>query len=105
MDDAARLEIADSLEKLADLKEWDDDVWQHCYDLVCANIDNELLAYVHDDLIHCSGVGLFDHFFHKNPKPKYFGSYQEEFRNIARGLRSGMSIAEFKRCTGHRTQL
>lgn len=30
-------------------------MWQNCYDLVKTNWDSELLAYVHDDLIHYDG--------------------------------------------------
>jgi hypothetical protein len=52
MDDGPRNEVAEWLERLAEQTEWNAEVWQRCYDLVKANWNNELLEYVHDDIIH-----------------------------------------------------
>jgi hypothetical protein len=56
MDDIARNEVAECLERLADQPDWNPDVWQQCHDLVKADWDNELLGYVYDDIIHYDGV-------------------------------------------------
>jgi hypothetical protein len=55
MDETTRKEVAECLEQLADQAVWNPELWQRCYDLVKANWDNELLKYVHDDVIHYSG--------------------------------------------------
>jgi hypothetical protein len=55
MDQATRNEVAECLEQLADQAEWNRDLHKRCYDLVTTNWDNELLKYVHDDLIHYDG--------------------------------------------------
>ena len=55
MEDATRNEIDDRLDELADQQQWNSELWQRCHDLVDAHHDNELLAYIHDDLIHYSG--------------------------------------------------
>jgi hypothetical protein len=52
MEDATRNEIADRLDELANQQQWNPELWQRCYDLVGAHYDNELLAYIQDDLIH-----------------------------------------------------
>jgi hypothetical protein len=59
MDDLTRNEIAECLEQLAAQPAWNPELWQRCYDLVAANMDDELLAYIHDDLIHYTGRPLF----------------------------------------------
>ena len=100
MTDATRIEVADSLDRLANIEDWDKEVWRRCYDLVSANLDDELLAYVHDDLVHCTGVRFFDSIFKKNPKPPDFRSYQAEFGELATALRSGMLLKQFKRDFG-----
>jgi hypothetical protein len=56
MNDTTRQSVAEALEKLAAEESWNPDVWQHCYDLVTANWENELLQYLHDDLIHYDGA-------------------------------------------------
>lgn len=59
MDDTTRNEIAQCLERLAAQLVWNPQLWQRCYDLVMANLNDELLAYIHDDLIHHTGRPLF----------------------------------------------
>jgi len=56
MDDATRDEIANCLDSMATESRWNGDLWQRCYDLVKANCDDELLAYLHDDLVHYTGT-------------------------------------------------
>lgn len=93
MDDATRKEIADCLDELAAQHVWNDALWQRCYDLVTANWDDELVEYLHDDLIHYSGRPLF----RSEPRPADLQAYSQEFRDFAVALRSRMSVAEFKK--------
>jgi hypothetical protein len=92
MDDATRDEIANCLDRLAAEPRWNRELWQRCYDLVGANADDELLAYLHDDLIHYSGRPLF----RSEPRPADLKRYSQEFRDFAAALRSRMSLAQFK---------
>jgi len=59
MDDVTRNEIAGGLEQLASQAMWNEELWQRCYDLVAANHDEALLAYIHDDLIHMRAARCF----------------------------------------------
>ncbi len=93
MDDATRNQIADCLELLAAEPRWNEELWQRCYDLVGANSDDELLAYLHDDLIHYTGRSLF----RSEPCPADLQTYSQEFRDLASGIRSRMLLADFKK--------
>ena len=93
MDDATRNEIAECLEQLAAQPAWNTELWQHCYDLVAANLNDELLACIHDDLIHYTGGPLF----RSEPRPADLQSFSQEFRDIAGALRSRMSVTDFKK--------
>lgn len=93
MDDVTRNEIAGGLEQLASQAMWNEELWQRCYDLVAANHDEALLAYIHDDLIHYTGRPLF----RSEPRPKDLRSFSQEFRDIANALRSRMSLEDFKK--------
>jgi len=55
MEDATRNEVAESLEQLAGQAMWNLELWKRSHDLVKANWDNEVLAYVYDDVVHYSG--------------------------------------------------
>ena len=93
MDDSIRDEIATCLEGLAAMNTWDDALWQRCYGLVTTNSDDELVAYIEDDLIHCSGRRLF----HSEPIRRDFGEYAQEFRDFAAALRYRMSLSDYKK--------
>jgi len=93
MDDATRDEIASCLDQLAAAPRWNAALWQRCYDLVGANADDELLAHLHDDLIHYTGTPLF----RSEPRPADLKRYSQEFRDFAAALRLRMSLAEFKK--------
>ena len=93
MDDATRDEIADCLDRLANEPGWNGDLWQRCYDLVGANADDELLAYLHDDLIHYTARPLL----RSKPRPADLQTYSQEFRDFATAVRSRMSLAHFKK--------
>jgi hypothetical protein len=94
LDDAKRAEIAASLDGLAAQEVWNADVWQRCHDLVSEHMnENDLLGYVYDDLIHYTGRRLF----RSAPLAKDFNPYRQEFRDVATALRSGMSLAEYKK--------
>ena len=93
MNDETRNEIANCLDRLAAEPRWDGDLWQHCYDLVGANTDDELLAHLHDDLIHYTGTP----FLRSEPRPADLQSYSQEFRDFAVAIRSRMSLANFKK--------
>ena len=98
MDDSTRNVVAESLEQLAEQATWSPELWQCCYDLVSGNWDNELLKYVHDDVIHYSGMFPSRNIFGFRVKPdrKELEHYRQEFRDIAAALRSSMSLAEAK---------
>jgi hypothetical protein len=93
MNDTTRNEIAECLERLAAEPRWNGELWQRCYDLVTANSDDELLAYLHDDLIHYTGTPLF----RSEPCSVDLQTYSQEFKSFAAALRSRMSLAEFKK--------
>ena len=94
LDETKKAEIVRSLDDLVAQDAWNAQIWQRCYDLVTANADeNELLAYVHDDLIHYTGTRLF----RSTPIAKDFNPYRQGLRDIATALRSGMSLAEYKK--------
>jgi hypothetical protein len=97
-----RNEVAKSLEHLAEQPEWNAGVWQQCYDLVSANMNDELLAYVHDDIIHYSGVfhSLNILGFRVKPDRHQLEDYRQEFRDIAAALRSGLSLGEAEKKYG-----
>jgi hypothetical protein len=99
MNNATPNEIADCLESLASQQMWNPDVWQQCHDLVEANFDNELLAYVYDDIIHYSGlfhsINLLG--FRVKPNPASLEDYTSEFRQVAEAIRAGTSRQDFKR--------
>lgn len=94
LDDRTRNEIASSLDDLAAQDAWDADIWQRCHDLVGANMnEDDLVAYVHDDLVHYTGRSLF----RSAPRPNDFGPFRQEFRDVAAALRSHMSLADYKK--------
>ena len=94
MDDLTRYQIAEALENLAAQTVWNDDVWKWCYELAGANLDDELVSYVYDDLIHCSGTPLFS--FRKIPNRPEFDRYKQEFRDVAAALRAHLSLQEYR---------
>ena len=94
LDDTTRIEIAKSFEDLAAQDVWNADVWQRCYDLVGSNMHlDDLVEYIHDDLIHYTGRSLF----RSAPRPRDLGVYRKQFRNVASALRSRMSLADYKK--------
>jgi hypothetical protein len=93
MDDATRSEIVECLERLAVEPAWNAELWQRCYDLVTANLNDELLAYIHDDLIHYTARPLFS----SEPRPVDLQRFSQEFRDIAGALKSRMSVTDFKK--------
>jgi hypothetical protein len=102
MDDNARGEIAGCLESLASQKTWNSELWQRCYDLVCANREDELLAYVHDDLIHYSGEFHSRNILGFAVKPDRYQleNYRQEFPDAAASLRAGLSLADAQKKYG-----
>lgn len=98
MDEEARIEVADSLERLAEQSIWNPALWQRCHDLVQANWDNELLEYVYDDVVHYSGAFHSRNIFGFRVKPDRheLENYQYEFRSIAEAVRSEMALTEAK---------
>lgn len=96
MDDAARNEVAEFLDRLAEQTVWNPELWQKCYALVGANTANELLGYVYDDLIHYSGLFHAHNIFGFRVKPdrRQLEDHRREFRAIAAALRSNLSLSE-----------
>lgn len=99
MEDATRKEIANHLDELADQQQWNSELWQRCYDLACAHRDNELLAYIHDDLIHYSGEFHARNLAGTRVKPNrgQLENYRQEFRRVASALREHLSLKEAKK--------
>jgi hypothetical protein len=94
LDHVTKSKIAKCLDDLAAQDVWNLDAWQRCYDLVSANMHlDDLVEYVHDDLIHYTGRSLF----RPAPRPKDFGRYRQQFRDIASALRSCLSLADYKK--------
>jgi hypothetical protein len=102
MDEATRNEVAECLERLADEAEWNPDLHKRCYDLVGANWDNELLKYIHDDLIHYDGLFHSRNIlgFRVKPNRRELEDYRHEFRSIAAALRAGLSLVDAKKQFG-----
>jgi len=99
MDQATRNEVVECLELLAGQAEWNPDLHKRCYDLVTANLGDELLKYVHDDLIHYDGEFHSRNILGFRVKPDRYQleRYRREFRDIASALRSSMSQSEAKK--------
>jgi len=92
--DARRIEIAASLDDLAAQDRWNEIAWQRCYDLVGDHAnEDDLVAYVLDDLIHYTGTSLFK----RTPEPKHLEPFRQQFRDIASAIRSGISLADYKK--------
>jgi hypothetical protein len=102
MDEATRNEVAACLEGLAGQEAWNPEVWQRCYELVKANCENELLEYVHDDVIHYSGLFHSRNIlgFRVKPDRHQLENYRYEFRSIAAALRSSMPLSEAEKKYG-----
>ncbi len=102
MDDATRNAIAEALDNLATQESWNPDLWQRCYDLVTANWENELLNYVHDDLIHYDGNFHSRNLlgFRVKPDPHQLEDCRHEFRAIAAALRANLSLEDAKKQYG-----
>jgi len=94
LDDVTRTEIAKALDDLAAQDIWNENVWKHCYDIVADNMSRDnLVSYVHDDLIHYTGRPLF----RSTPRPEDLKPYRQQFRDVAEALRSRMSLADYKK--------
>src|SRR5882672_7490664 len=98
MEDATRNEVAESLEQLAGQAMWNLELWKRSHDLVKANWDNEVLAYVYDDVVHYSGEFRSRNIFGFRVKPNrnQLEHYRQEFRGVAAALRSSMPLADAK---------
>jgi len=93
MDDATRDEIANCLDRLAAEPRWNEVLWSRCCDLVKANEDDELLAYLQDDLIHYTGRPVVS----SEPRPVDLQRYSQEFQDFADALRLRLSLEAFKK--------
>jgi hypothetical protein len=98
MDGPTRNYIAECLETVAAQSAWDAQLWQQCYDAVSTHSQNELLAYVHEDLIHYSGLfhSLNILGFRKEPDRYQLEHYRQEFCDIASALRADITLADAK---------
>ena len=99
MDDTTRQSIAEALEALAAEQSWNPESWQRCYDFVKTHSGEELLAYIHDDLIHYDGAfherGLLG--FRVKPNQALLDDYRYEFRSVATALRARMTLTQAKK--------
>ena len=99
MDDSLRDRIATLLEQFADQTTWNPEAWQQVYDLVAANLQNDLLKNVYDDVIHDSGAFHSHNLLGMCAKPGRIQptGYCQEFRDTASALRLGLSLAEARK--------
>ena len=102
VNDARQNAIAEASENLAAQESWNPEAWQRCYDLVTANWENELLRYVHDDLVHYDGNFHSRNIlgFRVKPNPHQLEDYRHEFRAIAAALRADLSLEVAKKQFG-----
>jgi hypothetical protein len=96
MNDATRDAVAEALENLASQESWNSAVWQRCFNLVTANWHDELMEFVHHDLIRYDDVYRPRHIFGFQVKPnlRRLDDYRQEFRAVAAALRANMSLME-----------
>jgi len=80
-------------------KAWNPELWQSCYDLVAANLDDDLLEYLQDDLIHYTGEFNAKNLLGFKVKPEV-SRYSSDFRTIAIALRSGFTLAQARQAYG-----
>jgi hypothetical protein len=59
--------------------------------------EDDLLSYVHDDLVHYTGTRLIS----SAPMAKDFNPFRQEFRDVATALRSRASLADYQRNYEH----
>lgn len=99
MDDLTRNELAVKLELLAKQDAWNEEVWQQCYDLVKRNVGDEFCAYIHDDIIHYSGVFQERNLlgFRVKADEEQLHQYRVAFQNVGIALRNGETLAQAKR--------
>ncbi|MFZ0523413.1 MAG: hypothetical protein WAL95_20470 [Candidatus Acidiferrales bacterium] len=103
MDEQTRENVASSLDNLASQDSWNISVWQRCYDLIAANMAGEdLLGYVHDDVIHYNGVyhsrNIFG--FRVEPDRSQLEEYRREFRDVATSIRLRLSLTDARKKFG-----
>jgi hypothetical protein len=94
--------IADALEKVADQQTWEPGVWRHCCELAELNLENELLRYVLQDLVHYEGLRNSRNLvgFSVKADPAQLEQYTREFRDVAAALRVDLSLHEAKKQHG-----
>lgn len=99
MDEAIRKALAEALENLASQESWNSTVWLRCFNLVTANWHDELMEFVHHDLIHYDDVFHPRHIFGIPVKPDLhrLEGYRQEFRAIAAALRANMSLMQARK--------
>jgi hypothetical protein len=102
MNETTKENVAEALESLAAEESWNGDLWQRCYDLVAANWENELLAFIHDDLIHYDGAFHSRNIlgFRTKPDENLLDDYRYEFRSIAAALRANLPLDQAKKRFG-----
>lgn len=105
MKEAARDAVADALDDLASQQSWNSAVWQKCFNLVTADWDDELVAFVRHELIHYDDVSHPRSILGFKVKPDLhrLQDYREEFRAVAAALRAHMPLIEAKKqfCLRH----
>lgn len=103
MDDETRRHLADCLENLASQESWNSDAWRQCYEFVSANMDgDDLLEYVHDDIVHYDGLFHSRNIlgFRVKPDRSQLEQYRQEFRDVASSLRAGLSLQDAQKKYG-----
>jgi len=102
MNQATRNAVAKALENLASQESWNSAVWQQCFNLVTANWHDDLMEFVHHDLIHYDDVFHPRHIlgFQVKPDLPRLDDYRREFRAVAAALRAHMSLMEARKQFG-----
>ena len=94
--DPVRLRIADVLDSCANQNGWNQELWEQFNGLLKQTKIDGLLAHAHEELTHYSGE-TEGRFFLGSPSASHVAELKENFRAIARALRSGTTWIEFKR--------
>lgn len=102
MNEAVRNAVAEALEDLARQDSWNSVVWQRCFNLVTANWHDELMEFVHRDLIHYDDVFHPRHILGLQLKPDLhrLDDYRQEFRAVAAAVRRNMSLLQARKQFG-----
>jgi hypothetical protein len=93
--DRVRLQIAETLDAIADFDGWNDELFTNFTDLVKQIGEDDLVWHAQEELIHYSGeFTSYNFFFHRvGPDRGRVNEYKRIFRSIADAVREGKTLA------------